>query len=310
VTAAPRVSVILPTYNRAELLPRALRSVLAQSYADYEVLVVDNGSTDATASLAGAFADPRIRWLRVETRGASAARNAAISVALGEWVAFLDDDDEWEPTFLDRQLATAAESGAVVVSCWAVEERASEPPLVHAPPTDAQPGLDAMTRGWHPFVGCVIVRRDALVAAGGFVTGLSVREDWHLLLRLALTVRFAATPEPLMVRHHHWGARLGNDDDAALAADRVLDRDFGAAIRREAGVPAYSRWYRWHCGDDEIQRMWRDAPTRGRAAAAGALLAMARRLPWSASSIARPAAVLVLGPPRYRRLRTARRRPT
>jgi len=306
VAASPRVSVIVPTYNRAGLLARALQSVLAQSWTDFEVLVVDNGSTDETPSIASTFTDARIRWLRVETRGASAARNAAISEARGVWVAFLDDDDEWYPAFLEQQFAAADASGAVVVFCSAVEETAAGTRWEHAPPAGAQPGLDAMTRGWHPFIGCVMVRRDALVAAGGFVTSLAVREDWHLLLRLALTVPFAATPEPLMVRHHHRGPRLGGNADAALMADRVLDRDFGAAIRRRAGSGAYARWYRWHCGEDEIQRMWREAPSRGRRAAAAALLPMARRLPWSAVSMARPAAVLVLGPLAYGRLRTAR----
>ena len=94
MAASPRVSVIVPTYNRAGLLARALQSVLAQSWTDFEVLVVDNGSTDETPSIASTFTDARIRWLRVETRGASAARNAAISEARGVWVAFLDDDDE------------------------------------------------------------------------------------------------------------------------------------------------------------------------------------------------------------------------
>jgi len=309
VDSTPSVSVIIPTYNRATLLPRALRSVLAQTHPDFEVLVVDSGSTDDTSLLVGQFADERIRWLRLRTRGVSVARNVAISEARGDWVSFLDDDNEWFPTYLEQQLATAAKTGAAVVFASAVEESASGEQSVHAPPAGAEPGLDVMTRGWHPFLGCVMVRRDTLVAVGGFVPSLAIREDWYLLLRLALTVPFAATPESLMVRHHHDGPQLGSDDDAALAADRVLDRDFGAAIRREAGGRAYSRWYRWHCGEDELQRMWRRSAAEGRRAAAAALVAMARRLPWSAPSMARPAAVLVLGPRGYRWLRSVRARP-
>src|SRR5206468_11289318 len=104
---------------------------------------------------------------------------------------FLDDADEWHRQFLERQLATAARTRAAVVCCAAVEEDALGRRSVHAAPATAQPGLDAMTRGWHPFIGCVLVRRDALVAAGGFVPSLRVREAWHLLLRLALRFPFA-----------------------------------------------------------------------------------------------------------------------
>jgi hypothetical protein len=152
-----------------------------------------------------------------------------------------------------------------------------------------------------------MVRRDALVAVGGFATDLAIREDWHLLLKLALRGPFAATPEALMVRHHHGGPRLGNDADAAWLADRKIDRELGGAIRRQAGVLAYMWWYRWHCGQDEIRRMWRAAPAHGRRAAFAALRELGRRLPWSALAMVRPAAVAIVGPDRYLRVRGARR---
>jgi glycosyltransferase involved in cell wall biosynthesis len=283
--------------------------VLVQTDPDFELVIVDNGSTDDTPSLERTFRDERVRWMRVETRGVGAARNAGIAAARGEWVAFLDDDDEWSPTFLERQLATAARTGASVVYCAAVEEMRDGRREVHEPLAHARPGLDVMVRGWHPFVGCVIVRRAALVAAGGFATDLPIREDWHLLLRLALRERFAATPERLMVRHHHGGERLGADHDASLVADRAIDRELGPAIRSHAGWGAYARWYRWHCGEDEIQRMWRTAPEQGRRAALTAVGALARRLPWSAPSLARPAVVAIVGPDAYQRLQRARRAP-
>ena len=305
----PQVSVVVPTYNRAALLPRAVRSVLGQTCADFELLVVDNGSTDDTPSLEREFRDERVRWRRVEERGVSVARNAAIAEALGTWVAFLDDDNEWLPTFLERQLDTAARSGADVVCCAATETGPSGRRWVHAPPANTRPGLDAMVRGWHPLLSSVLVRRDAIVAVGGFATDLPIREDWHLLLRLALQRPFAATPEALMVRHHHTGPRLGSNPDAALLADRAINRELGPAIRRQAGLLAYMQWYRWHCGEDEIQRMWRSVPAEGRRAALTAVRSLARRLPWSAPSMLRPAVAAVVGPERYRRLREGRRSP-
>ena len=102
----PKVSVIIPTYNRDRLLPRAVNSVLAQTYDDYEIIIVDDCSTDDTQQVVAAFADSRIRHFRHEVnKGVSAARNTGIANARGEYIAFLDDDDEWLPTRLAKQSA-------------------------------------------------------------------------------------------------------------------------------------------------------------------------------------------------------------
>jgi len=101
----PTVSVVIPTYNRAELLTRAIDSVLAQTYDDFELLVVDDGSTDDTEAVVTAYDDDRVRYLAHETnRGANPARNTGIEAAEGEFVAFLDSDDEWRPRKLEAQL--------------------------------------------------------------------------------------------------------------------------------------------------------------------------------------------------------------
>ncbi len=94
----PMVSVIIPTYNRAHVLGRAIRSVLDQTYQDFELIVVDDGSSDHTGEVVATFADPRIHYLRHEkNRGAAAARNTAIKTAQGEYIASLDSHDEWLP---------------------------------------------------------------------------------------------------------------------------------------------------------------------------------------------------------------------
>ncbi|MFC6974687.1 glycosyltransferase family 2 protein [Halomicroarcula sp. GCM10025709] len=102
----PRVSVVVPTYNRADTVGRAVESALAQTVTDIEVVVVDDGSTDDTAAVVTGIDDERVRYLAHErNRGRSAARNTGIEAARGEYVAFLDSDDRWLPGKLDRQLA-------------------------------------------------------------------------------------------------------------------------------------------------------------------------------------------------------------
>ena len=117
----PRVSVVIPTRDRAELLPRAVGSVLAQTWTDFELLIVDDHSTDGTPAVVARFADGRIRSLRHErNRGQSKALNTGIEHARGEYVAFLDDDDEWLPGKLAAQVALldAAPPEVGLVYCW------------------------------------------------------------------------------------------------------------------------------------------------------------------------------------------------
>jgi glycosyltransferase involved in cell wall biosynthesis len=112
-TRSPLISVVLPTYNRASMLAVAVQSVLAQTFADLELIVVDDGSTDETPGVLEAIADPRLVRLRSDQqRGAAVSRNAGIGAARGEFLAFQDSDDEWLPGKLERQLSVFADHGS------------------------------------------------------------------------------------------------------------------------------------------------------------------------------------------------------
>ena len=123
MSAIPKVSVIITTYNRANLLARAVNSVLAQTYTDYEIIIVDDCSSDNTQSVVQQFTDPRVRQIRhYSNRGAAAARNTGIANAVGEYIAFLDDDDECTPNRLADQISVLDSNPDVGVVYGWVEE--------------------------------------------------------------------------------------------------------------------------------------------------------------------------------------------
>src|SRR5207342_2634786 len=116
---APAVSVVIPAYNRAGSIVRAIESVLRQSYTDFELLVLDDGSTDGTLAAAGTVTDPRLRLIaNPRNLGAAGARNAGIEAARGTWVAFQDSDDEWLPLKLELQMARLTAPGADYIGAY------------------------------------------------------------------------------------------------------------------------------------------------------------------------------------------------
>lgn len=119
----PRVSVVIPTFNRAAFLPSAVRSALEQTLREIEVIIVDDGSTDATPEVCRLLAasDPRVRFVRQDNRRLSAARNTGLTGARTHWVAFLDDDDLWHPDFLSEMFAFVQRHGLQTAACLAVQ---------------------------------------------------------------------------------------------------------------------------------------------------------------------------------------------
>lgn len=227
-------SVVLPTRDRARLLPRAIESVLAQTLPDWELIVVDDGSADETPDRVARYAhrDGRVRLVRrEETEGAAAARNRGIARARGRYVALLDDDDEWLPGKLERQ-------------CALLDGRPAEVGLAYCPYVYVGPdarrrlhgtvdasGRDArrlLLRG--NFVGnsTVLVRREALEEVGGFDETLPRLQDYDLWLRLSSRVGFAFVPVPL-VRVHYSGASISTRPGALVAASRAVVRKVAEA---------------------------------------------------------------------------------
>lgn len=226
---APTVSVVLPTRNRARLLDRAISSVLRQSVGDLELIVVDDGSTDDTASVLAACQarDSRVRAIRPDPagRGASAARNAGIAAARGEFVAFLDDDAEWAPRKLERQLEAIREGGAGVVYCRfarvAADGRAR--PIGSGAAARGDPWRALLARAFID-TSTLLVRSTALRAVGGFDEDLPRLQDWDLALRLARVCRFAYVPEVLARTYETPGSISSRTDALEAACERIASK--------------------------------------------------------------------------------------
>jgi len=211
----PTVSVIIPTYNRAGTLPRAIRSVFAQTFRDWEIIVVDDGSNDETPQLVKDLSDTRIKYLRHEcNRGPSGSRNTGIEAARGTYIAFLDSDDEWLPEKLAHDVQVFSSGNGDIGLVYTGElifgpEGSVEtlPPTLHGKVYDALLARD--------FIGScsrVAVRRDAVEIAGRFDEQLINEEDWDLWLRISKSYPIGLVAECLVkhyVGHNQLTSRAG-----------------------------------------------------------------------------------------------------
>jgi O-antigen/teichoic acid export membrane protein/glycosyltransferase involved in cell wall biosynthesis len=192
------VSVIIPTYNREAFVTRALNSVLNQTFKDFEIIVVDDGSTDGTRSALEPYSN-QIKYIYQGNAGVSAARNAGIALAAGEWIAFLDSDDEWAPDFLARQMQTINQNQDMcmqIADCRYADETGEKKSYFQTNETIKEFNGADYFRPKQPFVfllshlswqiGSIVVRRDIVDKAGLFDSTFSIGEDQDFLARVAL----------------------------------------------------------------------------------------------------------------------------
>ncbi|MGH7773523.1 MAG: glycosyltransferase family 2 protein [Candidatus Binatia bacterium] len=247
--ASPFVSVVIPTHNRAPLLSRAINSVLVQTFSDYEIIVVDDGSTDHTREIIEQFRGARMRYVRLERNcGASRARNVGIQAAQGEWVAFLDSDDEWLPRKLELQVGRLRESNgshATVVYCLCDQREGSTKRTVPSTGRLHEGDvIDHLLRNRRPpTASAFVVKRASLLSSGGFDEGFPSSNDIDLWLRLAqASNHFLAVNEILVIKHDHFGPQISNDPSAQLRGFRKFDRRWGPIMKQRLSIEAYRRW--------------------------------------------------------------------
>ena len=268
-----KVSVVIPTYNRAHSVVDAIRSVLGQRHADLELLVVDDGSTDDTAGRVAAIADRRLRYVRGRHEGVSAARNLGVRWAGGDLVAFLDSDDLWLRDKLEAEVALLQRHPEVDVVFSDLEKRHGDrvyPSFMRETAVFSRRlrgvtyphGLVLEPREMQLCLleevpvkpSALVVRRAAFERVGGFDEAWRSSEDWEFLLRLARHHRFAYLDRPLAVLFispdslHIVEQSRGEDAMIRLLSrqrERLAgDREALSAVRR--GLISRTKHHAWH----------------------------------------------------------------
>jgi len=216
----PEITIVMPCFNAAAHLPESIGSVLAQTFSDWELIAIDDGSTDNTLEWLQAQSDPRISVYSQFNQGVSAARNTGLAKASGLYVAFLDADDTWDTHFLEKMVATLhANPGAVLAYCgWqnvGLPDGRSEP---FVPPDYETPAkTETLFAGCRWPIHAALVKRDAITAVGGFDTELKNAEDYALWLWVATAAPIVRTPEVLAFYNFHGGEHASaNKARAAL----------------------------------------------------------------------------------------------
>lgn len=251
----PLVSVIIPNYNHTRFIPGAIQSVLAQTYSRYEIIVVDDGSTDDSREVVARFGD-KVRYIWQENQGLAGARNTGVQAASGELIGLLDADDKWHPDYLEQMVALSGmhPDGAVfycMAQCMDVEE-CDLPQYVGGPAVDPDILYQVLLRANFIIPSTVLFRKKTIVKSGCFDANLRSCEDWDMWLRLLPVERIIGTSRCL-VRYRVHGSSLSSNLEGMHAAKKmVIEKLFGQDDGQPTTWPSekrrvYGGLYRYQC---------------------------------------------------------------
>jgi len=237
------VSVVIPTYNYGRFIAGAIKGALDQTHPPAEVVVVDDGSSDDTGSIVREFG-PRVKYIKQENAGVCAARNRGVAESAGEFIAFLDADDTWEPTKLEKQLARSLASENIgLVHCGIREFDGETGETIHIDLHGGEEGVAENLLLWEgPLIvgpgGTIMVTRVAFEAIGGFDERMKVGEDWDFCYRIARKFDVGFVPEPLVNYRSHRAAAHRNVENMERGMSMFYEKAFRdpsiAALRSRA----------------------------------------------------------------------------
>jgi glycosyltransferase involved in cell wall biosynthesis len=270
-----RVSVVIPAYNRAQTIERCLLSVCRQSVTPYEIIVVDDASTDQTCSivehLAATYSNI-VLYRLMERSGAQAARNHGIRKAMGDWIAFQDSDDEWVGNKLELQLREVERYSCdpfllIHGDAWRNEDADNDWRYWRIPTVDGSTPVVALLRGPGPLFPSFLTSKAALEHIGYLDESVPSYQEWDTAIRLAAVCRFVHLHEALFVYHLHAGETISKDMGRDLDGYGYIVNKHRQAIMEVLGVAGL----RAHVGrsadramryglDREASAIMRDAP--------------------------------------------------
>lgn len=244
----PKVSVIIPSYNAIDYLPQTVNSVLNQTFTDFELLIIDDGSSDCTVEWASQLIDPRTKLISQQNQGSAAARNTGIAHAQGEYIAFIDADDLWKPTKLEKQVQCLEANPVVgLVSTWVINAdqygNLTENVLISNVEGNVWKHIIEENL---IFCGSVpLVRRCCFETMGVFDTNLRSAEDWDMWIRISTRYSFAVIKEFLVIYRQLPSSKSNNLQLHLEHRFKVIEKSF-ASVSDELlylKKQAYSRAY-------------------------------------------------------------------
>lgn len=246
----PQISVIIPVYNRGKLITRAINSVLNQTFEDFELIIVDDGSTDVTVKIIKEeYQDERIQLFVLKTnKGGSAARNIGIENSSGRYIAFLDSDDEWMPTKLEKQLAVFNSQklenlGAVGCGRKLIIQNDGTVKTKNRIPEKLLGNLHRKlltgkafpgTPLWPGGTSTIMIKKECFEKIGNFDINLRAAQEHDLYIRLSKFYQFAAVPEVLINYYIHSGDKISTSGEAQILGKT----DFLEKYHKE--IPSFS----------------------------------------------------------------------
>ena len=231
----PKISVIIPAYNAMDYLPETMESVLAQTHHDFEVIVVNDGSSDQTRQWVSQIKDPRVKLISQENKGLAGARNTGIAHAQGEYITFLDADDLWEPTKLEKQVRVLDENSEVgLVYTWVayINDQGGYTGKIVKYQAEGNVWQKLTQRNIIECGSVAMVRRSCFEAVGLFDWNLSrfnVNEDWDMWLRIAARYPFKVVKEPLVYYRQRSSSASKNWKAIEQSFRIVIEKTFDSA---------------------------------------------------------------------------------
>lgn len=232
-----RISVVIPTYNREKTIKRCLDSILCQSYMPVEIIVVDDGSDDNTISIIQKMDISILKIIQQNHRGAQAARNLGILNAIGDYIAFLDSDDEWLPNILERQIEilTKNKDSVVYTDCYTVDDRTLKKKRWKLPCKSGNVYKSLLSHPAPMFQG-MLVRKEWLLDMGLLDENVVAYQEWETSIRLAKYHEFVHISEPLFLYHFHSGATISKDVSKGLEGYIYIINKYRKDIKEQIGI--------------------------------------------------------------------------